>query len=238
MIKRLGHHLKARAEQQRYLWAHLKAQYADRLVYYKARSFSRQKDLKIITIIQDGMDQGKVSLPRSPLMKGKDLSMMQKPKLHVSLTIVHGYFMIWCLSNPDCQKDSNASVEPLAHAMTLLNREYGLNLGEYRLIVHADNTCREVKNNHVLRWAAAQVSCKNLESASFRFLRTGHSHEDVDQCFGRLARHLSRVQKVQTPSELLGHIAECANAMHRPHEEKRFAIKMDETRDWTFGSSR
>lgn len=235
MIKKLGHHLHARRDQQRYYFEHLRDQYQDRLCYYKARSLSRHKDQKTIVLIQDGMDQAKCSLPRSAVMRGKELHMFQKPKFHVSLTLVHGYLMLWSISNPDCQKDSNASVETLGHTMQLLKEEFGVHLPDFCLVVHADNTCREIKNNHCLRWAAAQVASKNLRSLSFRFLRCGHSHEDVDQCFGRLARRIAKTQLAQTPNDLIETTRACATTMFRPHEEKRFVCKMDDTRDWFLG---
>lgn len=232
MVKRLGHHLTTRREQQRFYHEHLRDQYADRMIYYQQRALSRAHESKVITIIQDGMDQQKVSIPRSPMMFGKELAMLQKAKLHVSLTLVHGYFMLWVLSDPDCQKDSNASVETLAHAMDILQNDFSLNLSEYSFVVHADNTCREVKNNHCFRFAAAQVSCDNVRRWSYRFLRCGHSREDVDQCFGRLARHLSKTRLAQTPDDMLQVIADCATSMHRPHESKRYVVKMDQSRDW------
>lgn len=232
MIKNLNHHLRARSQQQEFYWAHLRDQYKDRLIYYDLRSESRNKDGRVITLIQDGLDQSKVAVPRSVWQHSKDFAGMNRPKLHISLTLVHGYFLLWTISDPDTQKDSNASVETLCHALTLLEKKYGVVLSQARINIQADNTAREIKNNHVLRWASLQVSAGNVRSLSIRFLRSGHSHEDVDQCFGRLARHLSKLKKAECPLDFARSIAQFANSMHRPHEDGRYTVIMNGTRDW------
>ena len=115
VIKGLGAHLKARKEQQKLYGAHLKDQYSNRFEYYRARALSRLKGSNCITLIQDGMDQNKVTIPRHRALFGKDFASFQKPKCHISLTLVHGYFNLWVVSNPDTPKDSNSNVECLAH---------------------------------------------------------------------------------------------------------------------------
>lgn len=232
MIRHLSHHLRARTQQQTYYWEHLRAQYADRLVYYDLRSKSRSHDGRNICVIQDGLDQSKVAIPRSSWQKGKEYASLNRPKLHVSLTLVHGFFLLWTISNPDTQKNSDASVETLCHALHLLQSKHGVVLSQTHLNIQADNTVREIKNNHCLRWAAAQVSSGNLLGISFRFLRTGHSHEDVDQCFGRLAKHISKLQKAETPDDFWASIQTFASNMYRPHEPGRYVVCMNETRDW------
>lgn len=219
LIKSLGHHLLARRQQQMFYWQHLKDQYADRLEYYRLRSMSRMQDGQSILIIQDGMDQSKACIPRSKWMKSKEFSRFVRPRLHVSLTLVHGYFCLWSISDPDCMKDSNASTETLCHAMHLLERDF--------------DASREVKNNMLLRWAAAQVSSSNVRSITFRFLRQGHSHEDVDQAFGRLSRHLSsKLQRANVPQDFVDSVDGFAKAMYRPHEAGRYTVKLDRCRDW------
>lgn len=233
LIKSLGHHLLARRQQQMFYWQHLKDQYADRLEYYRLRSTSRMQDGQSILIIQDGMDQSKACIPRSKWMKSKEFSRFVRPRLHVSLTLVHGFFCLWSISDPDCMKDSNASTETLCHAMHLLERDFDVYLPGCALHIQADNTSREVKNNMLLRWAAAQVSSSNVRSITFRFLRQGHSHEDVDQAFGRLSRHLSsKLQRANVPQDFVDSVDGFAKAMYRPHEAGRYTVKLDRCRDW------
>ncbi|CAK9002863.1 unnamed protein product [Durusdinium trenchii] len=235
MIKSLGHHLAARQDQQHHYWRHLRDQYADRLVYYKNRGLSRLKNGRYVLMIQDGMDQGKVALPRSPWMKSKEYATFQRPKLHLSLTLCHGYLMLWSISNPDCKKDSNASIETIAYTLHLLATQEGVCLPECHIGIQADNTPRELKNNPSFRFMAAQVSASNLRACAITFLRCGHSHEDVDQCFGRLARHYAKIQCAQTPQDFVASTVEFSRNMKRPHETKSHVIKMNDTRDWSQG---
>ena len=235
LIKGLGRHLLARVQQQNFYWQHLREQYLDRLEYYKLRALSRQKDGRFICIIQDGMDQSKASLPRSPWLQSKEFAQFKvhRPKLHISLTLVHGYFCLWTISLPNTCKDSNASIETLCHALHLLETQHGVNLHGCSVSIHADNTCREIKNNPFLRWASLQTSSSNLKSCTVRFLRSGHSHEDVDQAFGRLSRHLSRVKVAECPSDFQDEIQKFSEKMGRPHERDSYVTIMAQTRDWS-----
>ena len=235
LIKGLGGHLKARKCQQEYLLQHLRDQYADRLAYYQARAISRLTHSGTVTIIQDGMDQNKMSLPRHACLAGKDFSTFVKPKCHVSMSLVHGWFTMFAISNPDCMKDSNASIESLAHALHLLSTKHSVNLRHTHVNIQGDNTPRELKNNMTIRWLASQVSAGNLRSGSLKFLRCGHSHEDVDQCFGRLARALCKARDVQTPDGFMCKVEAFSSTFYRPFEPARYTVKMDATRDWRLG---
>ena len=233
LLKKLAHHLRARQEQEAHFWQHLRDQYSDRLIYYRYRSLSRLGDGRTITVIQDGLDQGKVALPRSAWMKSKEFCGWSRPKLHVSLTIVHGFFCLWVISYPNTMKDSNASLETLIHALSILQSKYHIDLKETRLSIHCDNTVREMKNNMVLRWAALQTSSGNVKSISMRLLRCGHSHEDVDQCFGRYAAHLSKLKTAEVPEDFVAATEAFCAKLQRPHEQNNYVVCMRQTRDWS-----
>ena len=235
LIKFLGCHLHARQQQQDYYWQHLRDQYLDRLQYYRYRSLSRQRDGRFICIIQDGLDQAKVSLPRSSWMYSKEFSAFKahRPKLHLTLTLVHGFFLLFTLSLPDTMKDSNASLETICYALHLLQTKHGVHLPGCSLSIQADNACREIKNNPFFRWAALQTSSGNLKNVSVRFLRSGHSHEDVDQIFGRLAMHYSKLSKAETPQDFEDSTRLFARDVLRPHELGRYVVTMAQTRDWS-----
>ena len=155
MIKSLSSHMRARREQIRLFTEHLAAQYADRALYWQMRGLSRHKGA-VVTLICDGMDQAKWEVPRSPILVGKDFGNMQKPRLHVSLCIAHGWFYLFLVSSPDIRKDGNASAELLACAFTILQKK-GLNLAMTDVYLQHDNTCREFKNNNGLRFVRSQA---------------------------------------------------------------------------------
>ncbi len=231
MIRQLGAHAKARAEQLRLYHNHLLAQYQDRCQYWHNRGLSRLPGSSTICLIQDGMDQNKFLLPRHEAFRGKDFTAFLRPKIHCQLTLVHGHLLLFTLSNPDCPKDSNSSVEALARTFQLLHQQ-GRSLRQCHIHIEADNTSREIKNNHTCRFLSAQISSGNLRSSELDFLRSGHSHEDVDQIFGRLSRHLLKIKCAQDPEDFRLAVESFCKTLKRPHEPFHFVEQMDITRDW------
>ena len=231
LIKDFGHHLKARAAQQQYYLDHLDAQFRDRCIYWRARASSRLRSSSEIVIIMDSMDQAKFGCPRSNVYRSKELNTLQRPRLHITLAIVHGYFLAISVSSPNLPKDSTTMCELLAHCLTLLQRQ-GVVLSKVSLTVQADNTPREYKNNPFLRFLAFLTSNQIVASASLKTLRTGHSHEDVDQVFGLLAKHLvHRVRSLATPSDFVRHIHDwMINRLKRDYEKERYCFLLDQCR--------
>lgn len=234
MVRCLAGHLTARNVQQQYYFEHLQHQYSDRLCYWSARGESRHKGLSV-TMITDGMDQAKYALPRTEIMRSKEFGQFQRPRLHISALIAHGWFIIFQVSPADLPKDSNSCIELISHSLTLLKRK-GAPLKEMHVNVQSDNTCRECKNSLMLRYMAALVSSGVVGSAALTCLRAGHSHEDIDQVFGQLSRHILRWRCLQTPDD----VATCIRSyleqakLFEPKED-RHVVQVDQTRDWLLG---
>ena len=230
LLKALGRHMVARAKQLSYYHSHLKSQYLDRCIYWECRGLSRLRG-HTVTLIADGMDQSKWEIPRSAIMKGKDFATFQKPRCHVASVIAHGRLVAYFVSSPDCKKDGNASTEMLSFVLTRLQRQ-GLHLPSTHLVLQHDNTCREFKNHNGLRWCISQVSGGNLASTTCQFLRTGHTHEDIDQQFGRLGKWMQKFRDIQTPSEVADVIRQYLAVAKLPFEHERLVVQMDRVRDW------
>jgi len=64
-------------------------------------------------------------------------------------------------------------------------------------------------------------------------LRSGHSHEDIDQAFGRLAGWLHKKPFAQCPSDFVTLINEWLADAEFPHEPFRTSYEMNRVRDWT-----
>ena len=234
LIRMLSGHLQARNVQQRHYLEHLQHQYSDRLTYWQSRGESRKKGLSIV-LITDGMDQGKYALPRSEFMRSKEFCQFQRPRLHISAIIAHGWLVVFQVSPADLPKDSNASIELIAFALTLLRRK-GAPLADMHVQVQSDNTCRECKNAPMLRYLAAMVSSGVVGSAALSCLRAGHSHEDIDQMFGSLSRWILRYKTLQTPacvSTCIRSFLEQAK-LFEPRED-RHVVQVEQTRDWYLG---
>lgn len=231
LIAGLAHHLKARRVQQDLLYQHLHSQFRDRVCYWRQRGLARARALEIV-LIQDGMDQGKFQVPRSHLMRAKAFESFNRPKLHVVGVIAHGRHIAFYVSEPDLAKDSNTSCEILARSLHELAQS-GVDLSACRVTLQADNTSREIKNGILMRYMAALVSDSVIGSGRLSFLRTGHSHEDIDQLFGRVASWVKvKVRAALTSQDFVLGLKEFCQQLDRPHEPKRLVIKLDRTRDW------
>lgn len=68
-----------------------------------------------------------------------------------------------------------------------------------------------------------------------RQLRSGHSHEDIDQLFGQLASHLNKkARRANGPHDFRDIIQHWLdNVLIRPHESEKLAVVLDQCRDWT-----
>ena len=73
-----------------------------------------------------------------------------------------------------------------------------------------------------------------LREATMSSLRTGHSHEDVDQVFGRLAAFMVP-HTAQSPRDFVDIIQSFLQQADFPFEPPahRRAFKIDQTRDWS-----
>ena len=77
-----------------------------------------------------------------------------------------------------------------------------------------------------------------LRGTALTNLRSGHSHEDIDQMFGSLASWLVKHGKqVETPADLLLIVQAFLEQLQRPHEKMRRVFHVDQARDWYFGRS-
>ncbi|CAK9023441.1 unnamed protein product [Durusdinium trenchii] len=83
----------------------------------------------------------------------------------------------------------------------------------------------------MLRWLTSLVSSRTVRSASLSCLRSGHSHEDIDQHFGRLSQFLLRWKTLQSPDDTVA----CVRAFldqGKFFEKERVVVAMNRTRDW------
>ena len=234
LIASFSKFISARSAQQSMLEAHLKAQYLDRVCYWESRALSRLRTDEIV-LIQDGMDQGKFACPRHPSLHAKIFESLSgaRPRLHVTGIIVHGHLVAFALTEPTLPKDSNTQIAIMSHILTILQRR-GVVLPKMRLTVQCDNCCRELKNNPCLRWLGSLISAGLIRAGRLRSLRSGRSHEDIDQVFGACARSILSC-KAETSQIFKEHLHSFLETLPRRHEEARHVFRISRTRDWSLG---
>jgi hypothetical protein len=182
------------------LLQHQKEQQEDRKIYKAMREASRKKE-NVLSMILDGMDQAKFKIPR---VKGGTNFLGNnswRPQLHVSDCIVHGYLDMYWVGDENIQKDANATVQQLNEALDAVATLRQTQNFPDHLVVQLDNTCRENKNNLIIRWAASLVGRGTFKTVSLHYLRKGHTHEDIDQRFKILSTLLSRATLLETPDD-------------------------------------
>ncbi len=199
LIRQLGGDAIRRQKQVEAFQAHKEDQRKDRQVYWRLRAEARL-DRTVVVLIIDGMDQAKFAYPRAECLKSKDLEGLQRPRLHVNGCIVHGHDVLVAVSRADFSKGTNVTCELIAHSLTRLKNR-GLDLTHACVHVQLDNTSSSNKNNHLVRFMASVVGSGRVAAMQANFLRKGHTHEDIDQLFGRLASWIVRHHTVQTPEQ-------------------------------------
>ncbi|CAK9075739.1 unnamed protein product [Durusdinium trenchii] len=135
------------------------------------------------------MDQAKLRVPRWGYKRiSKAMEKVFRPALHLVGTYTHGYKLQLSLADEDQKKNSETSIELVCTALCSVLQS----VGTVPLMVHLqqDNTYREGKNTFMLTFMMLlQVLCC-VRITTLGFLRTAHSHDDIDQCFGQISRLL------------------------------------------------
>ena len=202
--RRQNHHPPTRKLLSQKLHDHWAEQQADRMVYRAIRDSSRAGG-NVVSLILDGMDQAKFKCPRATIAQNH-LKQVWRPQLHVTGCIIHGVADVYWIGDADLKKDANATVQFLNEAVEIAIQERlsttGLKVPKH-LVVQLDNTCRENKNNLIIRWAAGLVGTNTFMSVSLHFLRKGHTHEDIDQRFKIISTFISKHKLLETPYEFM-----------------------------------
>lgn len=202
---------------------HLLKQWADRAFYWNLRTLSRNffgqalhfnkrfagSDIasSVLTIIQDGMDQAKLRLPKFGYGKlSKSATKLYRPATHLMATWLHGFRLYLYLSDEDVKKNSETSLETSALSLQHLFEQSA----SIPLTVHLqqDNCYREGKNRFVMSFLLLLHILGVCRFPSMGFLRTCHSHEDVDQVFGQIARLLMG-KRCDSASDMINVLEQC-----------------------------
>ena len=237
IIRNLGGDYVKRKLQTQYYHLHLRSQRADRGVYYARRALSRLKQIcqdgKVhVSLILDGMDQAKFSTPRDERLDQSKEFEGVRPRLHVVGVIVHGYFRQIYVTDPDVPKDSNLTCEILANVLTHL-KEMGVPLSvDVVLHIQGDNTCRENKNNTTMKFCGALTGFSRIVVGEQEYLVTGHTHEDIDQLFGRLAKFLLGQHRLEDPAAFVAAINGFMQNLGQTTEMWHRCVKLDHVRNW------
>jgi hypothetical protein len=181
---------------------HQDDQMLDRQVYYKMREASRKGDL--LCIMQDGNDQAKYRLVRTP-RPPKDMADLWCPPRRLLGSLVHG----WVGWGDMHRSGSDLTLEAIMTCIEETRRvanETGRRMPEH-LWVQLDNTPAENKNRFVLQALAALVDRGIFTSATAAFLRVGHTHTRTWMVCGKSTRPClaMRSHEIHQTTSLVSH---------------------------------
>lgn len=240
IIKKLRKSVGARRAQLALYREHLRRQYCDRVCYWKARGLSRLREMagdgsvRKITVIVDSMDHSKFAVPKAVALHSKDFAQFLRPTLSTTCVIIHGYMVLFYMSEPHVAHDSSWTAEVVSHSLHELQGHFpSLDLRQCHLSLHGDNSSKELKNQALMQLCSGLTSQRRLKSASMSFLQSGHSHEDVDQCFSSLSTWISSQPELHTPHQYIQTVQKWLDkASTRPEEQFKKVYKVDQTRAW------
>ena len=186
---------------------HLQQQWRDRLIYWRVRALSRERDGGWLCIMIDGADQAKFRVLKAQRWPS-DFDNVYRPQLQVVGCLAHGYECSFNFREDDVGKGSEFVLEVLTRCIQRVFAQCDEE-GKRRpahLWLQSDNCSGENKNQWIQRYLATLVDRGIFRSAVDAYLSKGHTHEDLDQHFGVMSGHISAKMNWDTPQEMAGHV--------------------------------
>lgn len=157
---------------------------------------------QLIKYLIDGMDQAAFKCPRN-VAQSKEFHDIWRPQLHVIGTIAHGFFECFFILDADIPKDANTNLTLMCKTFDLVEKELKDKGGDMpmTMILAADNTTRETKNQHNLTFNMVNVNKGLYDAVQNDFPPVGHSHNEQDQRFSVAGGALSKEKELETPED-------------------------------------
>ena len=175
---------------------------ANMLAEKHARDANEEGIGQLLKLTVDGMDQAKFKVPRN-MASSKLWESAWRPQLHVVGVIVWGWLEIYFIMDPDMKKDSNMECTVIARSLDILKARLDRQ-GHHApedLLVNADNTTREGKNQHFCTFMAYLTGNGAQTCSQTDYLKVGHTHNEQDQRFSSMASCLSRAPVLEDTAE-------------------------------------
>ena len=158
---------------------------------------------RTIYMCVDGMDKQKYRVPRNMDM-GKQWEAAWRPELLNTLVLCHGVADLFYVASCDQRKDSNHQLTVLSHALKAIAdivAEKSLPMPGH-VCIQQDNTTREGRNQWTMLWGAHLVASGLMSSVTFAFYQVGHTHNECDQAFARVAHTFNTADRpLESPED-------------------------------------
>jgi hypothetical protein len=144
-----------------------------------------------VSLIVDGADQSDHCLPHT-CMRSHKSDQAWKLKLHLMGVIAHGHgaYVYTCPHN--FAQGHNVTIQAVLDTLIQLMKDNGWAKLPEVLYLQLDNTTKQNKGRFLLAFLALLVEAGSFRKIIVSFLPVGHTHEDIDQFFSRIAVALRR----------------------------------------------
>ena len=163
----------------------------ERLGYMLRRALAEAPSTRpvVMSVIIDGADQSCYGLPYHFLATHATQGAW-KIKTHLMGAIVHGRQVYAYTYIDNIKHGNNITIETLHRVIVdTWAREDAL---PRKLNLQLDNTSKQCKGKYLLGYLACLVEWGVFEEVELCFLPVGHTHEDIDQFFSRVAVYLRK----------------------------------------------
>lgn len=151
------------------------------------------------------MDQSKFMLPSAPgLRASASMAKHVRPSLKLHGCWAYGWVLDLHIMDEPTRHDSSTIVEIVSICLERVHQicqEKHLPMPS-TLLLFSDNTVRECKNQFLLSYLNNLVSKRKMRLAGLMCLRKSHSHDQIDQLWGILARRIAACDQLLSPESV------------------------------------
>ena len=182
----------------------------ERSFYYGNKARARKHKPNCLSMIIDGADQSNHQMPHFAC-KSHKTDAAWKMKLHLLGALVHGVGT-WTYTVPShIAQGNNVTIQVLWQTLVDIKRKKG-KLPPI-LYLQLDNTTKQNKSHFLFGFLGLLVKMGVFEKVIVAFLPVGHTHEDIDQLFSRLAVYMRHHNALSRPA-----LGECIRAAYKSRE--------------------
>ena len=156
----------------------------EKALYYDNRMRARREPKKYMSVVIDGADIRDHDLPHFA-EASKLRSEFEGLKVHVYGALVHGHETVISTVGDHEKQGHNVTINML---WEVINRRFNA-AGELPevLFLQLDNTTKQNKGQYLSGFLGMLVDQGIFKKVVLSFLPVGHTHEDIDQLFSRIA---------------------------------------------------
>jgi len=178
----------------------------------------------------DGIDQAKFRVPRDN-QKTHALDCLIRPALHVQGCWAHGFGFHFAIADADLKKDTTTNLEVIARMSESIYIKHGALPRSLAII--QDNTCRECKNQLILKVMVKKVVLLIHRHIWLGFPNKGHSHGPLDAVYGQATVKLGN-SEFQDDKEVEQHLQGFLTdgSLEPGTSTNSLAYKLDQAAEW------